>query len=169
MEAICTGDGSDSTWRRRGSTFPTILTEFSGGFSPHFHNFTTTIGPQSGHDRASIVVLGLRRSLSDHVEAIPREKACDRGLIAPRSRLDRAAIAARSRLDRGLIAPRSRLDREVLPQHLCTVRFLSILIKLQQPSDGDLSPFDLMPIGRSSGCHVARGKSFDPRHLSLLF
>ena len=51
------------------------------------------------------------------------------------------------------------------------------------PSDGDpqivilfnrgrlmhLKPFDLMSIGRSLGCHVARGKSFDPRHLSLLF
>ena len=50
------------------------------------------------------------------------------------------------------------------------------------PSDGDpqivilfnrgrlmhLKPFDLMPIERSSGCHVARGKSFDPCHLSLL-
>ena len=72
MEAICTGDGSGSTWRGRGSTFATILTEFSGGFSPHFHNFSTTIGPRSGHDRASIVVLGLRRSSLDHVEAIPR-------------------------------------------------------------------------------------------------
>ena len=51
------------------------------------------------------------------------------------------------------------------------------------PSDGDpqivilfnrgrlmhLKPFDLMPIGRSLGCHVARGKSSDPHHLSLLF
>ena len=93
MEAICTGDESGSTWRGRGSTFTTILTEFSGGFSPHFNNFSTTIGPRSGHDRAtirprsghdqaSIVVLGLRRSSSDHVEAIPRHKACDRGSIA---------------------------------------------------------------------------------------
>ena len=86
MEAICTGDGSGSAWRGRGSTFATILTEFSGGFSPHFHNFSTMIGPRSGHDRASIAVLGLRRSSSDHVEAIPRQKACDRGSIGPRSR-----------------------------------------------------------------------------------
>ena len=27
----------------------------------------------------------------------------------------------------------------------------------------------MMPIGKSSGCHVARGKSSDPRHLSPLF
>ena len=51
------------------------------------------------------------------------------------------------------------------------------------PSDGDLQiviannrgrmmhlkPFDLMPIGRSSGCHVALGKSSDPRHLISFF
>ena len=105
--------------------------------------------------------------------------------LAPRSDHDRATIGSRSGFDRGLRSSpisigscrgdsalegvRSRLDREVLPQHLYTVRFLLILIKVQQPSDGYLSPFDLMPIGRSSGCHVARGKSSDPRHLSFLF
>ena len=57
VEAICTGGGSGSTLRGHGSTFATILTEFNGGFSPHFHNFSTTIGPRSGHDRATI---GLR-------------------------------------------------------------------------------------------------------------
>ena len=82
MEAICTGGGSGSTWQGRGSNFETILTEFSGGFSSHFHDFSTTIGPRSGHDWGSIVVLGLRRSSSDQVGAIPQQKACDRGSIA---------------------------------------------------------------------------------------
>ena len=118
VEAICTGDESGSTWRGRGSTFVTILTEFSGGFSPHFHNFSTTIGPRSGHDRATI---GPRSGF-------------DRGPRSP------SIFVGSCRGDSALEGVRSRLDREVLPQHLCTVRFLLILIKLQQPSDGDLSP-----------------------------
>ena len=95
MEAICKGGRSGSTWRGRGSNFAMIFPEFSGGFSSHFHDFSTTIDhdrPRSGHDWGSIVVQGLRRSSSDQVGAIPRQKRCDRGSIAPRSRLDRTAI-----------------------------------------------------------------------------
>ena len=41
--------------------------------------------PRSGHDRASIVVLVIRRSPSDQLETIPRQNLLDRGSIAPRS------------------------------------------------------------------------------------
>ena len=50
MEATCKGGGSGSTWRGGGSNFAMILPEFNGGFSPHFHDFSTTID----HDRATI-------------------------------------------------------------------------------------------------------------------
>ena len=46
-----------------------------------------TIGPRSGRDRATIVVLVARRSASDHLEVIPPLKLPDRGSITPRSRL----------------------------------------------------------------------------------
>ena len=83
MEALCTSDGSGFTWRGRGSTFATILTKFSGGFSPHFHNFSTTIGPRSGFDRGP-------RSPSIFVGSSRGDSAAE----GVRSRLDRAAIAA---------------------------------------------------------------------------
>ena len=41
-------------------------------FLPQSGHDRTTIGSQSGHDRGLIVILGLRRSPSDPVEAIPR-------------------------------------------------------------------------------------------------
>ena len=49
--AVFKRDGDGSTWRGRGATLAMILTVFSGRFSPHFHNFSTTIGPRSGFDR----------------------------------------------------------------------------------------------------------------------
>ena len=67
-------------------------------FSPNF----LSKAPRSGHDWGSIVVLGLCRSSSDQVGAIPRQKRCDRGSIA-------------ARWDR---------DRGVLPRFVCNVRWL---------------------------------------------
>ena len=113
-----------------------------------------------------------RISWSKSLQFLPRSHH-DRAMIAPRSghllilsdrfRDEICAIAARSRRDRGSI-----------------VKFFH---DVSAPSDGDpqiviannrgrlmhLKPFDSMPIGRSSGCHVVRGKSSDPRHLSLTF
>ena len=41
----------------RGFNFAAILTKFSGEFGSSFHDFSTTIGPRSSHDR---VTIGLR-------------------------------------------------------------------------------------------------------------
>ena len=63
---------------------------------PHRRNFRhdqATIAPRSGRDRATIVVLNLRRSHADRLELTPQRETCDCGSIAPRSRLDRAAVA----------------------------------------------------------------------------
>ena len=83
----------------RGFNSVTIPPRFGDGFSlnfaskePRFGHDRATIGPRSCHDRASIVVLGLRRSSSDQVEVIPRCKTHDRGSITPRSRFDQTAI-----------------------------------------------------------------------------
>ena len=51
------------------------------------------VGNRRGRGRASIVVLGSRRSTLDQEEVFPLHMACDCGSIAPRSRLDRATIA----------------------------------------------------------------------------
>ena len=77
----------------RGFKSASILTGFHGRKVSSFHAFSSTIEPRSGHDRASIVVLGRRRSTLDQVEVFPLHKTCDRGSISPRSRLDRARIA----------------------------------------------------------------------------
>ena len=50
------------------------------------------IGPRSGHNRATIVILELGRPSSNPVGVIPRQKLRDRSSIAPRSRFDRTAI-----------------------------------------------------------------------------
>ena len=66
---------------------------------PNRHNFChdqAILGPRSGRDRATIVVLILRRSPADRRETISQRKRCDRGSIAPRSRLDRTAIVGSS-------------------------------------------------------------------------
>ena len=78
----------------RGFKSASILTGFHGRKVSSFHAFSSTIEPRSGHDRASIMVLGRRRSTLDQGEAFPLHKTRDRGWIAPRSRLDRATIAA---------------------------------------------------------------------------
>ena len=92
MGAVFKRRGGDSLGMGHGFNSATILTKFSGGFSSYFPDFSTTIGPRSGHDRGSIVVLGFSRSSSNQVGAIPPRKTCNRGSIAPRSRLDRTAI-----------------------------------------------------------------------------
>ena len=64
-------------------------------FLPNSHDFLhdqAMIGPRSGHDRGLIMILGLHRSPSALVEAIPRRKLHDGGSIAPRSWFDRTAI-----------------------------------------------------------------------------
>ena len=73
--------GGTFTWRRRGFNSATIWTGFSGGFSLNF----SSKAPRLGHDRASIMVLGLRRSSSAQVGEILWQKMCDRGSIGPRS------------------------------------------------------------------------------------
>ena len=111
MEAVFKRRGGASLGMGRGFNSAAILTKFSGEFGSYFHDFSTTIGPRSGHDRATIGVLSFRQSSSNHVGTIPPRKTYDRGSIAPRSRLDRGSIAARS--DR---------DPEVLPCFVCAVR-----------------------------------------------
>ena len=100
------------------------------------------------------------------VEWIPRGRSSDRGSIAPRSRFDRTAIAVR--LDR---------DRGVLPRVVSAVRFqsdapdllrkekkLGRRVAIRSRSCG----LNVDADGLSSGCHVARGKSSDPRHLNFI-
>ena len=109
-------------------------------FLSRSHHDRATIVPRSGHDRASIVILELRRSSSARVESIPWQKGCDRGSIA--------------KFFHDVFAPS---DGD--PQ---------IVIANNRGRLMHLKPFDSMPIGRSSGCHVVRGKSSDPRHLLFL-
>ena len=72
MEAICKGRGSGSTWRGRGFNSATILTGFNGETASNFCHDRTTITPQSGHDRASIVILAIGQPPSDPIGSIPR-------------------------------------------------------------------------------------------------
>ena len=58
----------------------------------HFSRDRAAIGPRSRHDRATIVVLVVRRSTPAQLAAIPPCKLPDRGSIRPRSRFDRTAI-----------------------------------------------------------------------------
>ena len=92
MGAVFKRRGGASLGMGRGFSSATILTKFSGGFSSYFHDFSTTIGPRSGHDRGSFMVLSFRRSSLNQVGTIPPRKTYDRGSIMPRSRLDRTAI-----------------------------------------------------------------------------
>ena len=93
VEAVLRGHGSDSLGRCRSSRicgkFASIFSSKRPRFSPRWGHDRATIGSRSGHDRGLIVILGLRRSPSDRVEAIPQRKLHDRGSIAPGSRLDR--------------------------------------------------------------------------------
>ena len=93
--AVFQGRGSDSLGRIRSSH---IGREFRFEFAPNSHHFS--------HDRATIVVLAVRRSPS------------------PRRRGDSTTFALRSRLDRAAIAVRSDRDRGVLPRSVWTVRLI---------------------------------------------
>ena len=62
----------------------------------HFSHDRATIGPRSGRDQATIVVMIVRRSPSFH-------RRGDSPTFALRLRLDRAAIAVRSDRDRGVL------------------------------------------------------------------
>ena len=91
----------------RGFNSATNLREFGFNFASIFATIYAvifaTIAPRSGRDRASIVVLMLRRSPSDRLETNPRRSHDRISSIAARSRLDRAAIAARPGCDRGVL------------------------------------------------------------------
>ena len=92
--------GSDSLGMGHGFNSATNQLEFGFNFASMFATIFatifTTIAPRSGRDRASIVVLLVRRSPSFQPATIPRQKS-------PRSRLDRTAIAVRSGRDRGVL------------------------------------------------------------------
>ena len=84
--------GSDSLGMGRGFNSATNQLEFCFNFATIFAPIIATIAPRSGHDRASIVVLVVRRSPSFRPATCPRRNLLDRGSIGPRSRFDRAAI-----------------------------------------------------------------------------
>ena len=88
--------GSDSLGMGRGLNSAMNQLEFGFNFASMFAPIFATIAPRSGRDRASIVVLLVRRSPSFRPAMIPRRKS-------PRSRFDRAAIAVRSGCDRGVL------------------------------------------------------------------
>ena len=69
-----------------------MLAVNSASFSLRIAVYLATIGPRSRRDRATIVVLAVRRSPSDRLATITPRQPFDRGLIAPRSRFDRTAI-----------------------------------------------------------------------------
>ena len=92
-------------WRRRGSgslgwgcrfNSATRLTSISLQHEPRSWHDQATIGPQSGHDLASIVDLDLSQPPSSQVRMIPRRKEVqswhDRAPIATRSGYDRTTI-----------------------------------------------------------------------------
>ena len=91
--AIFKRRGGFSFSMSHGFNFGSILTKFRGEFGPLFPRFRryewTTIEPRSGHDRASIVVLSLRRSLADQWRTIPHHFRFISASIAARSRRDR--------------------------------------------------------------------------------
>ena len=68
MGAVLNGRGSDSLGRIQSSH---IGREFRFEFAPNSHHFS--------HDRATNVVLVVRRSPSDRMAAIPPRKLSDRG------------------------------------------------------------------------------------------
>ena len=54
VEAVFKCRGGASLGMGRGFNSAAILTKFSGEFGSYFHDFSTTIGPRSGHDRDTI-------------------------------------------------------------------------------------------------------------------
>ena len=87
--------GSDSLGMDRGFNSATNQLEFGFNFASIFATIFAaifaTIARRSGRDRASIVVLVLRRSLADRLETNPGRSHDRISSIAARSRLDRAA------------------------------------------------------------------------------
>ena len=81
MGAVFHGRESASLGRTRSSH---VGRRFRFVFAPNSRLF--------GHDRATIVVLAVRRSRSDRLTTITPRQPSDRGSIAPRSRFDRTAI-----------------------------------------------------------------------------
>ena len=69
-----------------------MLAVNSASFSLRIAVYLATIGPRSRRDRATIVVLAVRRSPFDRLATITPRQPSDRGSIAPRSRFDRTAI-----------------------------------------------------------------------------
>ena len=146
-----------------GEDTASILRRFWPDFTVKKPPIFATIAPWSGHDRAAI---GPRSCVDRDPGAM--------SIIVGSSRIDSTSEGVRSRLDRAAITARSHRDRGSIAK---------FFHNFSAPSDGDpriviannrgrlmhLKPFDSMPIGRSSVCHVVRGKSSDPRHLLLLF
>ena len=92
MGAVLHGCESASLGRTRSSH---VGRKFRFVFAPNsrlFGHDRATIGPRSRRDRATIVVLAVRRSPSDRLATITPRQPSDRGSIAPRSRFDRTAI-----------------------------------------------------------------------------
>ena len=81
MGAVLHGRESASLGRTQSSH---VGHKFRFVFAPNSHLF--------GHDRATIVVLAVRRSPSDRLATITARQASDRGSITPRLRFDRTAI-----------------------------------------------------------------------------
>ena len=69
-----------------------MLAVNSASFSLRIAVYLATIRPRSRHDRATIVVLAVRRSPSDRLAAITPRQPSDRGSITLRSWFDRTAI-----------------------------------------------------------------------------
>ena len=93
MVAIFKCCGGSSLSMSRGFNLAAILTKFSGEFGSSFHDFSTTIGPRSRRDRASIVPRsGLDRD-PGALSILVGSSGVDSAAACVRSRLDRAAIA----------------------------------------------------------------------------
>ena len=80
----------------RGFNSATNQLELGFNFASIFATIFATIAPRSGRDRASIVVLVLRRSPADRLETNPQRSHDRISSIAPRSRLDHGSIGLRS-------------------------------------------------------------------------
>ena len=119
------------------------------------------ISPRSGRDRATIVVLVIRRSPSDRLEKVSLRQLPDYGSIAPRSRLDRAAIAEFFHASSGP----SDEDRYLMKIRRAR-EFHAASMEAVRSRSRDLQ---LMMIGRFSRRHVVIGEPSDRRHLSLFF
>ena len=140
---------------------------WNGVLAPNFYailsQFRLQNAPRSGHDRAAIGPWSWSWSLFARPPIEWKEFHAEGG-----------PITARSRRDRGSIRPRSWSSSTGLPCRPMKIpRSRSLHVRRHFANNCSrlmhLKPFDSMPIGRSSGCHVVRGKSFDPHHLLSFF